>query len=362
MNSIFNTTIRGNLNLYISCDGESSQEVKDYVKSIEWRYGEFEVIEQPVQLGVDKHNLECMKMAKELNHVVVLEDDLVVSPSFQEYLLKAYQLIKIEKSISGVSLYRYPIIEQNHFPFELIPNNEFIYYMQRPSSKGCLYTWKMLEPYFNFMESFDGDYSSYHLPANVLKWGDEVWEKSFYAFLLNEKSYLAFPRYSLTSDFADVGVHMKKQTLKYVHQSKLYLSKQFGEFKRKDDSDNIYDAFYELDSSVFKKYNQQYVDYELELDIYGNKDLKKIQSIYLVSERSTSESIEGWDRRLKPEINNLLFKQKGRFYNLAKTSTFKSKNSPKKLKENFLYYYPDTRITDLVKMKWLEIFSRFTWK
>ena len=206
MESIYSTTIRGSLNLYISCDGQSSPEVVRYVKDIKWRYGEFHVIQQNKQLGVDAHNLACMKMAKELDHVVVLEDDLIVSPSFQEYLLKAERLVKLERSISGISLYRYPIIEANHFPFELIPNNEFVYYMQRSSSKGCFYTWDMLEPYFSFLEDFDYNFSRYHLPENVLKWGDEVWEKSFYCYLQESGNYLAFCRYRSTYEKANFKI------------------------------------------------------------------------------------------------------------------------------------------------------------
>ena len=359
MNSILKCTIRGNMDIYISCDGNSSAEVIAYVKSIEWFDGELTIIQQPNQLGVDAHNLACMKMAKELGHVVILEDDLVVSTSFQEYLLKAEKLMKLERNISGLSLYRYPIIEANHFPFELIPNNEFVYYQQRPCSKGCFYTWEMLEPYFQFLDTFNNNFDAYHLPENVMKWGDEVWEKSFYCFLQESDSYLAFPRYSLTSDYADVGVHMKKQTLKYVHQSKLYISKSFGEFKKMEDTENVYDAFYELLPAILKKYNPALEKYDFELDIFGNKNLEKVKTAYLISERKTKDAVLGWERRLKPEINNLLFQQEGSFYSLAKTKSFKDQSKPDKLKENFLYYYPDTRIKDLIKMKWSEIISRF---
>ncbi|MBT8327554.1 MAG: glycosyltransferase family 2 protein [Bacteroidia bacterium] len=359
MNSILKTPIRGNLDIYISCDGSSSSAVVDYVNSIQWRHGEYKVIQQSKQLGVDAHILACMKMAKDLGHVILLEDDLVVSSSFQEYLLHAQKLIKQERNISGLSLYRYPILESNHFPFELIPNNEFIYYMQRPSSKGCFYSWDMLEPYFKFLETFDNDFESYHLPENVKKWSNEVWEKSFYCFLQHSGTYLAFPRYSLTSDFADIGVHMKKQTLKYVHQSKLYISKRFGDFNKLEETDNVYDSFYELIPRVVKKYNPELEVYDFEMDIYGNKTLSKISSEYLISEKPTNIGLFGWERRLKPEINNLLFHQEGEFYQLAKTRSFRQKNRQEKLKENFLYYYPDTRIKDLIKMKWSEIISRF---
>jgi hypothetical protein len=348
------------MNLYISCEKNVSWDVLAYVKTIDWKYGDYEIIIQREQLGVDQHNITCMSMAEKLDHVVILEDDLIVSPAFQEYLLKAYELIKAEKMMAGLSLYRYPIREANRFPFELIPNNEFVYYQQRASSKGCFYTWEMVKPYLQFIETFDNDYSEFHLPQNVLKWDNMVWEKSFYAYLQDSGKYLGFPRYSLTSDFADVGVHMKKQVHKYQHQSQLYLSNNFMEFKRLRDTENVYDAFYELDANVVKKLNPKLESLSLELDLYGTKDLSKIKADYIISERKTSQMKQSWARSLKPEINNIICNYSGDFYKLAATKSFSNKKPRQKLKENFLYYYPDTRLTDLVRMKFKEVFSRFT--
>jgi hypothetical protein len=357
INSLLNAKITGDVNLYISCEGNVSSDVLSFVKEISWSHGEIIIIEQSEQLGVDKHNLVCMKMSKKLGSVLVLEDDLVVSPEFQSYITACGGLVNTQ--IAGIGLYRYSIIEQNHFPFELMPNNEFVYYQQKACSKGTFYTWEMLEPYFVFLEKFEGNYSSYHLPENVQKWSNEVWEKSFYCYLLENNRYVAYPRYSLTTDFADIGVHMKKQTLKYVHQSPLYLSNKFGYISTIENTENVFDAFYELSPSTIKKHNKVLEQYDFETDLYGHKDLKKISTKYLLSSKNTSKSIRGWERRLKPEMNNILVNQEGKFYNLAKTKEFEPKAHLKSLKEDFLYYYPDTKLIDVIRMKIAEVVSRF---
>ena len=41
MKSLLLAHIRGNMNLYISCDGNSSAQVKAFVESIDWRFGKF---------------------------------------------------------------------------------------------------------------------------------------------------------------------------------------------------------------------------------------------------------------------------------------------------------------------------------
>ena len=350
--------IRGNMNLYISCEGNATEDVKQYVKSISWRFGSFEVIYQSEQLGVDKHNIACIAMAKDLGNVIVLEDDLLVSPDFQSYLLSCSTIIKGEKKLAGVSLYRYPMVEQDHFPFELLPNDEFTYYQQRPSSKGCFYTAEMAEGYLDFLVKFNNDFSAYHLPANVNRWSDEIWEKSFYCYLQKVDKHLAFPRYSYTTDFADIGVHMKKQVTKYMHQSPLMVSKSVPAAKLWKDTKNVYDAFYELHPDVLVSWRSELAELDVELDLHGGKDLSYITSKYLISPKTCKNSIGGWERRLKPEQNNLIFDQKGDFYKLGLTADFSSKLEDS-LKEKFLYYYPDTRISDLIKMKWSEVISRF---
>jgi hypothetical protein len=358
MKSLLLAHIRGNMNLYISCDGNSSAQVKAFVESIDWRFGKFEVIHQARQLGVDKHNIACISMAKDLGNVVVLEDDLIVSPYFQAYLISCQSIIKGERKLAGVSLYRYPMVEQDHFPFELIPSDEFTYYQQRPSSKGCFYSSDMAKDYEDFLGHFIGDFGAFHLPDNVKKWGDEVWEKSFYCYLQQSDKYLAFPMYSYTTDFADMGVHMKKQTTKYVHQSPLMISEKVPVAKFWKDTINVYDAFYELRFDSLKQWRDELADMDIELDLHGRKDLNYVKSKFMISSKICTKAAKGWERRLKPELNNIIFDQVGSHYKLGLTVDFKSEVE-ENLKEKFLYYYPDTRLSELVKMKWREVISRF---
>jgi len=217
----------------------------------------------------------------------------------------------------------------------------------------------MLQPYFTFLDSFDYNFADYHLPQNVMNWGDEVWEKSFYCYLQDAKKYVAFPRYSLTSDFADVGVHMKKQTNKYAHQSQLFLGKSFAATKGLDETENVYDALYELSFDTLVNHLPELAKYEIEVDMYGNKDFSKSNKKYALSSKKCAAPILEWDRRLKPEVNNVLMNQQGKFYSLALQEDFTAGTSKDTLKEKFLYYYPDTRLSTLLKMKWSEVISRF---
>lgn len=356
INSLQSANIENEVDLVISCEANASEDVKEFVTAINWSFGRFGVVHQEKQLGVDAHNLACMQMAKDLGPILILEDDLVVSPYFQAYL-NAFDNINYA-GIAGIGLYRYSIVEQDHFPFHLIPNVEFVYYQQKACSNGTYYTWEMLKPYFDFLKSFDGKYAKYHLPANVKKWGDEVWEKSFYCYLIENHKYIAYPRYSFTTDFADVGVHMKSQVLKYVHQAPLYLSRDIGPVLSVENTANRYDQFYELCPEVVKQWNPDLLDYDFEMDLYGGKEMEKIAAACVITSRRTVKSLLGWERRLKPEINNVLLNTKGSHYTLAYKEDVRIINE--NLTEKFLYYFPNTKLSDLLKMKIAEVLSRFT--
>jgi hypothetical protein len=359
MHSIHLAHIATTVHLFISCEYDASPEVLTFARNIKWSHGHFEVLEQAEKLGVDQHNLTCMRLAELYGNILVLEDDLVVAPGFVDYILAAHSLLA-QTEVAGLSLYRYPMIEADHFPFNLIPNEEFLYYQQRPSSKGCFYTWDSVRPYFQFLETFNFDFAAYNLPANVLKWENAVWEKSFYCYLIESSRYLAFPRYSLSTDFADKGVHMKKQVNKYAHQSPLYLSRRFETMASLACTLNVYDAFYELEASSIKALNPTLKDYDFEMDIYGHKPLFFIKTPFIISVKKSKDLILGWERRLKPETNNIILNQYGHFYVLAHTRSFDA-SVPQKtnLEEKFLYYFPNTKLTTLLKMKWREVISRF---
>ena len=346
-----------NINLYISCEYNTSEEVLDYCKSISWPYGNFEIIQQTAHLGVDQHNLKAIAYAMEWGNCLVLEDDLRLSPYFFDYIQKTKVLLT-DKRIAGISLYRYTFVEEYHLPFQIIPNEEFIYYQQRPSSKGCFYTAEMAKSFIDFNAEFNENFASYHLPRNVLNWGDEVWEKKFYCYLQAQGKYLAFPRFSLSTDYGDDGVHMNSSVHKYIHHAPLYLSSEI-KVKGMDESQNVYDAFYEISPSTIRKWVPELEELEFECDIYGIKDLNKVKSSYLVSERNTSEASRTWGRFLKPELNNILLGQSGNHYSLAPTQSFSNKSRRHKLKENFQYYYSDAKLMDLLIMKIQEVKSRF---
>ncbi len=357
--SVENSVVNLKVNLYISCEGNISQDVLQFVENFKWKFGVYTIIQHKSQLGVDKHNVECIRLCSKLDGGIVIEDDILVSPYFLEYLKKICSNLNNLEDLAAVGLYRYPSNEFNFLPFNLIPNNEFVYYQKRPCSKGTYYTKMQAKSAVDYFENFKNNFTEFVLPENVKKWNDEIWEKVFYCFLQEKNKYVAFPRYSLTTDMGEYGVHMKGLGDHYRHQSHLYLSADFPEFRDLERTVNVYDSFYELKPEKLLQFNADLEKYEFEMNISGGKSMEQIKAPFMISNKACHHSKASWARVLKPEINNIILGQKGNYFHLGKTSDFVYSAINKSLYEDLFYYYTDVKLTRLLKLKLLEIKKRY---
>jgi len=102
--------------VYIFCDGPKSNKDQDAIqqtraiaKSQDWSK-ELHIVEQPANLGLSRSisagvTMLCEKYGK----VIVVEDDLEVSPSFLEYMNKALALYDKDERVMEISGYMYPV-------------------------------------------------------------------------------------------------------------------------------------------------------------------------------------------------------------------------------------------------------------
>jgi hypothetical protein len=127
-----------NAKLIISIDNQEPRNfnVKEIAEEFHWPFGEKEVIYQKQRLGLRKHILQCGDLAKKYGSVIILEDDLFVSPVFYEYTIDALKYYDNDENIAGISLYNPPIHDLCSNPFRPIQNESDVYFMQFPSSLG----------------------------------------------------------------------------------------------------------------------------------------------------------------------------------------------------------------------------------
>ena len=106
--------------LYISIDFSDNSECQKIAESFDWIHGDKIIISHNSNLGLKKHILSCGDLVKKHDAIIVLEDDLLVSPQYFKFAVSAYDFYKNDSRIAGISLYNYNYNENAYCGFEPI--------------------------------------------------------------------------------------------------------------------------------------------------------------------------------------------------------------------------------------------------
>lgn len=92
--------------LHISIDkskemSKENSEVIEYAKQFQWNFGTKIVDCKKENMGLRNHILECGKLTNRYENVIVLEDDIVVSPLMYTYAKQVIEFYKENKDIAG---------------------------------------------------------------------------------------------------------------------------------------------------------------------------------------------------------------------------------------------------------------------
>lgn len=310
------------ITLVISIDYSDSLQVLQIAKNFEWRFGDKQIIQHPVNIGLKNHIIACGELTEQYDAIIVLEDDLFVSPGFYDYTCQALEFYQNEKAIAGISLYSYCYNEYTKMRFIPLDDGFDNYFVQSASSWGQAWTkfqWREFKNWYkiNSNTSITDDEM---LPEMVINWlPTRSWKKFFIRYMVAQNKYFIVPRSSLTTNFAEVGDHMYSATNNY--QTPLILNKKTWNFSILSQSKSIYDAYFEITAACLKKSNVVFEEFDLECDLYGIKQLKRVRSKYLLTIRDSSKIISSYHFRLIPPELNLIYNLKGNFFNLIETNT-----------------------------------------
>jgi len=232
LNSINNAIFENSVKLYISIDGGGDNQSQDIAGNFDWSNGEKEIIIHKENIGLRNHILSAGDLTEKHDGIIILEDDLYVSPVFYYYVQQSFSYYLKDQEIGGFSLYAHQYNETAQFPFYPLSDDSDIFFLQYASSWGQFWSkdqWSDFKKWYNKNEclNFDNDKQ---LPPNIIAWPDSSWKKYFVKFLIQEDSYFVYPRVSLTSNFGDAGKHMifKEKFL----QVPLQYQKQQFKFKK----------------------------------------------------------------------------------------------------------------------------------
>ncbi|MCR5733379.1 MAG: glycosyltransferase [Lachnospiraceae bacterium] len=337
--------------LIISIDKGDNDRVKALADSFEWKHGEKRVIAHDERLGLKAHVLKCGDLTGEYGSVILLEDDLFVSPNYYLYTEQAFKVCADDERIGGISLYNHLFNVHVREPFYAIDDGYDNYYMQFASSWGQAYNERMWNGFKDYLKTNDNrDISGSDIPKNVSGWSDRSWLKYNIRYLIDKDMYFLYPRVSLTTNFMDEGEHSDK-TNTDLQVPLMCRKKTDYSFSSIEDSMSVYDAFFE--NTYLKKTLSKTLDAsadDIVIDLYGTKDTDDQKSRYLLSSKSLpKKAVKSYGRILRPLDANICFDMKGEdlfLYDLSEDAKAPVLNETGRL----LYDYRAIKAKEMIKI------------
>jgi len=296
------------IRLIISIDLSDSDSVKTIAGNFDWEHGSKQIIAHGEHLGLKRHILFCGALAKEQGAVIVLEDDLMVSPFFYGYARQACAYYKNDLRIAGISLYNYQVAESCFLPFKAIDDGSEVYFMQVASSWGQLWTtshWEAFEAWFAEHPELGDDPS---IPGYIRQWGERSWKKHFIHYLIATSRYFVFPRLSLSTNFEDEGTNAATKQIFQVPLQLVSKPYTFGELK---DSGAVYDAWFELLPACMNRLTKALSGYSYEVDLYGSKEVVPNAFDYILSSKQGDRAEQSFSASLFPLETNIVLNLPG---------------------------------------------------
>lgn len=332
--------------LIISIDGGGPDSVKSIANDFKWEYGQKEVVEHPENMGLRKHILSCGSIAKHYDGIILLEDDLYVSPWFYEYSLAALEFYKDCSSICGVSLYSYRYNETALVPFMPLHDASRTYFMQVPCSSGQAW----LKGHWSAFESWYADHCEFDfkddpaLPPNIAHWPATSWKKYFFKFMVEQDKYFVYPVCSYTTDFGDKGQNNQGS---HLYQVPIQLGNPVQEdFLRFEESLIKYDAWFELIPECLNRLSGCVFDFDFSVDLHGTKRRESLTGEYVLTSKGCISSVSSFGRYMVPVEMNIISQISGSDIYLARIEQIEDYGTVndyilKRARniENQLYYY-----------------------
>ena len=253
--------------LVISIDNGGNEQLIDFVNNFQWNYGDKYVILHKQRLGLREHIFSCGDLSQYFKAVIVLEDDLFVSPYFYDYVMSAVNFYENDTKAACIALYS-KIINENTFTLPFLPyKTEYdVYATQTVITWGQCWTSKMWLDFRNWLkENPNIDWSKYDMPERI-KQRKRAWSNFYYAYLLATEKYVISPYESYTTCFADVGEHNSSGST--VAQVPIVMKSQSLNFARVDDLSK-YDSF--MNNKELGRFIE-ISDEDLCVDLYGDRN------------------------------------------------------------------------------------------
>ncbi len=229
--------------LIISIDKSDTDEVERFAADYRWPHGPKRVKLHERNMGLRAHILsQGEEEFDEFDTLVILEDDIIVSPVFYAYVRQTVGAYAGNPAIAGISLYSFPLNYLTGRPFEPLHGGHDVFFMRTAQSWGEVWTreaWRKFHEWYKANTDFKPDVD---VPRPLFGWS-RSWLKYHTRYCIETGRYFVYPYVSLTSNCGDAGTHTTgynnyQTSLQTAYAGPLRLPPSVDEGVR-------YDAFFE---------------------------------------------------------------------------------------------------------------------
>jgi hypothetical protein len=329
--------IHPSIEIVISIDRSENNDVYHLAYSYRENHSNIEIIRQTKNLGLKQHILSCGDLTQDIGSIILLEDDLFVSPYFYEYSSKALEFYKTEDRISGISLYSHFYNETAGMRFEPLQSSGDVYFHQLACSWGQAWTFDQWIGFRTWLDKDRHKFKDKYLPRDVQVWPKSSWKKDFIAYNIDTEKYFVYPYLSLSTNFGDPGTHHKGSNghlqvpLQYLKKDYKFINFSFEE--------PVYDTYCELDSRSMSFLSGDSRWNDVELNLYGTKDIDNISKRKVCCPFKPSVSDKSFGLSLKPKELNMIYNIPGEDLYLADKAAFDRNHEDLSHSERISYFY-----------------------
>lgn len=206
------------VSLIISVDHSDTSEVEDFADAFKWPFGKKQVVKYATNLGLRKHILSIGNFLDQFDAIIVLEDDLEVSPAFFCYAKQTVAKYYKDTNIAGISLYGYHLNYQTCDPFIPYRDQYDVYFINCAMSWGQIWMkhqWKEFKHWYDDHQDFT---QSDDVPAVLMNWPKSSWLKYHIRYCIENNKSFVMPYVSYTTNNADLGTHVSAHDSAYLWQ------------------------------------------------------------------------------------------------------------------------------------------------
>ena len=293
------------ITLVISIDrSDVADAVIDVAQRFEWGHGQKVIRTFEERQGLRSHILQCGDLSEQYGAVIVLEDDIVVSPEFYNYTVEALAFYKDKEKIAGVALYSHKYNGYAKKLFEPVHKGFDTYMGQFGVSWGQCWSavqWKGFKEWYEIHKDSGLNYHE-NIPSAVTKWPETSWGKYFVHYIVECDKYYVMPYEALATCFADVGQHVLRSNS--THQVPLLMGRRKYRFASFDEAEK-YDIFFE--SVTLKQYFPSEIADDLCVDLYNLLGRVSRNRYLLRSTEEPYKKIGSYGMMMKPKELNIRY-------------------------------------------------------